>query len=359
MERLARVLVLVLATAAIVTPLAARWMQTNMPDVATVELHGIMAESGGWSPEVIKAAVGQPLRLRMTSDDVMHGFAVGQTDWPALDIAPGEVVETDLVFDRPGKYTFYCTRWCGPNHWRMRGVIEVTTPNLAGPAVWPTSEPPLFQQLGLNLDAMPELDPEVSRTLGQLTRPPSAERGETLKVELPSELRQRDWLRSHTPAEAFLRLRGDGAYSALSDAQLWDVVAFTWRNAATETLARAAKLYARDCAACHGEQGRGDGPAGYDLPGLQAMMPEPILSEAEGLKRGPADFTDWRRMAALSDAHLQGKLLRGGMGTGMPEFGSVYSADDQWAVIAFIRTFMMNASSVTAATFAHSHGSEQ
>ena len=37
----------------------------------------------------------------------------------------------------------------------------------------------------------------------------------------------------------------------------------------------------------------------------------------------------------------QGKLLRGGMGTGVPEFGSLYSLDDQWAVIAFVRGFMM------------------
>ncbi len=63
------------------------------------------------------------------------------------------------------------------------------------------------------------------------------------------------------------------------------------------------------------------------------MMPE--------AKRGPADFTDLRRLMSLSDAHLQGKLLRGGMGTGMPEFGSLYTADEQWALIAFVRGFAM------------------
>ena len=46
-------------------------------------------------------------------------------------------------------------------------------------------------------------------------------------------------------------------------------------------------------------------------------------------------------MSALSDVYLQGKVLRGGIGTGMPEFGSLYSLDDQWSVIAFIRGFMM------------------
>jgi mono/diheme cytochrome c family protein len=216
----------------------------------------------------------------------------------------------------------------------MRGVIEVVDPTDPGDtARLPTQEPPLYQKLGTDLDAMPELDPRVEQSLIQLNEPPSAKRGEALKVTLPSELQQRDWLRMHSPAEAFLLLKSQSEYSGLSGAQLWDMVAYAWRNAATqEVLERGARLFTRDCAACHGEQGRGDGPVGRDLPGLQKMMPE--------AKRGPADFTDMRRMAALSDVFLQGKLLRGGMGTGMPEFGSLYSTDDQWAVIAYIRTFM-------------------
>ena len=39
-------------------------------------IHVSMAENGGWNPDTIKAEVGQPLHLRMTSDDVVHGFAV-------------------------------------------------------------------------------------------------------------------------------------------------------------------------------------------------------------------------------------------------------------------------------------------
>ena len=63
--------------------------------------------------------------MRLISDDVVHGFAIGQTTSPAIDLPPGQVVESTLTFEQPGTYTFYCTRWCGPNHWRMRGVIEV------------------------------------------------------------------------------------------------------------------------------------------------------------------------------------------------------------------------------------------
>ena len=38
-------------------------------------------------------------------------------------------------------------------------------------------------------------------------------------------------------------------------------------------------------------------------------------------------------------ALLQGKVLRGGMGTGMPEWGSLYSDQELWAVVAFLRSF--------------------
>lgn len=351
METLARVMLALLIVAAIATPFAVQRLQTNHASSTTTELRARMPENGGWSQDVIHAVVGQPVRLRLTSDDVIHGFAVGQTNWPALDIRPGEVVTTDLVFDRPGRYTFSCTRWCGPNHWRMRGVIEVTDLK-SGTTRLPLAEPPLFQKLGFDIDAMPVLDSQAERSLGQLTGLPSAERGAALHVGLPAELRQRDWLRTHTPAEAFSLLRNNSAYRDLLDAQIWDVVAFAWRSAATDaTLARGAQLYTRDCVACHGEQGRGDGPAGRDLPGLEAVQQSNTMTDtlafhtSTSMKRGPADFTNLRRMMGLSDAHLQGKLLRGGMGTGMPEFGSLYTDDEQWAVIAFVRRFAMGSAS--------------
>ena len=115
--------VIVLLAAAVAIPVGAWWVRSR-----GVVIHARMAETGGWTPENLTARVGQPLHLRLTSDDVMHGFAVGQSDQPAVDVKPGEMTEITLTFDRPGKYTFYCTRWCSLNHWRMRGTIEVTGP---------------------------------------------------------------------------------------------------------------------------------------------------------------------------------------------------------------------------------------
>lgn len=121
--------------------------------------------------------------------------------------------------------------------------------------------------------------------------------------------------------------------TSLSDRDLWDLVAWAWlRDTQPEALERAERLYARDCAACHGPEGRGDGSAGQDLPGMQKMDP--------AMPAGPADFTAAARMLGASDALLQGKLLRGGMGTGMPEFGSLYTSEEQWAMVAYLRGFL-------------------
>jgi hypothetical protein len=39
------------------------------------------------------------------------------------------------------------------------------------------------------------------------------------------------------------------------------------------------------------------------------------------IQQTPADFTDPARMLGASPALLEGKILRGGMGTGMPNVG--------------------------------------
>ena len=45
-------------------------------------------------------------------------------------------------------------------------------------------------------------------------------------------------------------------------------------------------------------------------------------------------------MLSAPDALLQGKILRGGMGTGMPEFGSLYTDEELWAMVSYLRTFL-------------------
>ncbi len=301
--------------------------RTSQPDVRVITVSGNAPAVGGWQPDAIRVNLGQRVRLRITANDVVHGFEVPALGLKVDEIQPGHVAEVEFVASQVGRFPFACTRWCSVDHWRMRGVIEVVDP--ANPNIVPTpAAPPAYQQLHLNLDAMHPAKNVPSQT-------PSAARGAALNVAVPDYSQDTNYVRANSPSDLFARLRADARLKALSDMQLWDLLAFAQqRLAGPDALRRGQQLYARDCAACHGETGKGNGPAGVNLPGLTTMHPE--------MKRGPADFTDAAQMLGASDVLLQGKMLRGGMGTGMPEWGSLYRESEMWQVLSFIRSFVFD-----------------
>jgi mono/diheme cytochrome c family protein len=298
--------------------------RTSSVGVRVIDIVARAPAQGGFSPDHLQLKVGERVRLRLSSPDVVHGFNIPGLGVDIKEILPGKVVEIDVTPSAPGRYAFACTRWCSVDHWRMRGVIEVEG---ADPLNAATAQAPLYQQLGLNLDAIRhDATPGWS---GQA----SAGRGAALGVSLPADLAQADRRRAITPADAFAALRAGSNNRGLSDGDIWDLVAWAWlQDARPETLAHAQALYRRDCAACHGPGGNGDGPAGRSLPGLNKMDAT--------MKAGPADFRDSALLLNASDAVLQGKILRGGMGTGMPEFGSLYTDQELWAMVAYLRTFL-------------------
>jgi mono/diheme cytochrome c family protein len=55
--------------------------------------------------------------------------------------------------------------------------------------------------------------------------------------------------------------------------------------------------------------------------------------------QAPVDFTDSKRMLGASPALLQGKVLRGGMGTDMPMWGSIFTEQQIWDLIAHLCSF--------------------
>jgi mono/diheme cytochrome c family protein/plastocyanin len=322
-EWLARLLLLALALSLPVVAATTRWMV----DDQSIELHGMMPEVGGWMPGNLKAQVGKPLYLRLTSDDVMHGFAIGRQDWPAVDVKPGQVTEVTLTFDQPGTYTYYCTRWCGPNHWRMRGTIEVE-----GGQATEIKEPaqPLYVTLGTDLDA-----PHETELIP--VRPPSAEQGATLKKAIPSALLASDVYLSESPSEVWRRLRDEPEMAHLADDELWDLVAFIWQsNSNSEAIQIGQTLYDQNCAACHGETGAGDGVMTVTA-GSPGNNSDDVADFGHNLM--PAtDFTDAQQMLGASSALLQGKILRGGMGTGMPNWGTIFTEEQSWALVDYLWT---------------------
>jgi mono/diheme cytochrome c family protein len=254
----------------------------------------------------------------------MHGFAIGHSDQPAVDVKPGEMTDLTLMFDKPGTYTFYCTRWCGANHWRMRGTITVTGEMAQQPIT-----PPLYVQLGLDIDAAHEAHIIP-------TEKPSAQSGSELSLDL-SVYQLSDYYRSHSPEEAWQDLRNDPNMATYFDQQLWDAVAFIWQsNTTPEALTEAQQIYAQNCAACHGGSGDGNGV----FSGEQTQ----VQGEAGGMLSGyeivsPSDFTDPHHMLSTSPAALQGKILRGGMGTGMPMWGVIFTEEQTWSLVSYLYTF--------------------
>jgi len=278
-----------------------------------VEIRATMPEKGGWLPDTLTAEVGAPLKLGLISDDVMHGFAVGRTGWPAVDVKPGQMTEMTLTFDSPGTYTYYCTRWCGPNHWRMRGTIEVT--GVGETAVTqPTASLPQYVKSGLDIDAPHNV--EV-----WLDKPPSAVRGADLGITLPSRYLSRDVYQTQTPFAIWQALRSDSEMAGFTDSDVWDLVAAIWQTQMTdEQIQLGQSLYAQDCAACHGSTGAGDG----------------VFSQSFNQA---TDFTDVQTMLGASTAVLDGKIRRGGMGTGMPYWGTIFTDEEIDALIAYLWTF--------------------
>lgn len=87
--------------------------------------------------------------------------------------------------------------------------------------------------------------------------------------------------------------------------------------------ATGAALYARYCAACHGERGRGDGP------------------NARHLRVRPAVHSDAALMSTKTDARLFDAIAVGGYPMGrsamMPPFGRTLSRAEMWELVRHLR----------------------
>ena len=71
--------------------------------------------------------VGQPVRLRMISEDVIHSFYV-----PAfrvkMDVLPGRYTTLWFEATKPGEYHLFCAEYCGTEHADMSGRVIVMQP---------------------------------------------------------------------------------------------------------------------------------------------------------------------------------------------------------------------------------------
>jgi len=70
---------------------------------------------------------GKPVKLIMTSRDVIHGFFLPDFRLKQ-DILPGQFTYLYLQPDKEGSYDIYCTQYCGVGHSTMRAKLVVMPP---------------------------------------------------------------------------------------------------------------------------------------------------------------------------------------------------------------------------------------
>jgi cytochrome c oxidase subunit II len=78
----------------------------------------------GHVDENLHVPAGEPVRLTMTSEDVIHGLWI-----PALrvkkDVVPGRYASMWFQADKPGTYDLVCTQYCGDDHSNMLSTVVV------------------------------------------------------------------------------------------------------------------------------------------------------------------------------------------------------------------------------------------
>jgi cytochrome c oxidase subunit 2 len=79
----------------------------------------------GQVPEMV-VPVGQPVRIKLTSADVVHSFYVPRTLFKRQAI-PGHPTEFDLTFDKVGTYHGQCAQFCGVAHADMEFRVRVVS----------------------------------------------------------------------------------------------------------------------------------------------------------------------------------------------------------------------------------------
>ncbi len=109
------------------------WLRT--PPRESMDIY-VMAKQWMWEfsyPEgpnavdVLRVPAGRPVRLLLTSRDVIHSFFVPEFR-VKQDVLPGRYTQTWFEATKPGLYQVLCAEYCGLSHSMMRGQVAVLPP---------------------------------------------------------------------------------------------------------------------------------------------------------------------------------------------------------------------------------------
>jgi cytochrome c oxidase subunit II len=111
------------------------WIKLRTPPAGAAPVY-IVAKQWMWKAQhpggqreidQLHVPVGQPIRLVMTSQDVIHSFYV-----PAFrvkqDVLPDRYTQLWFTATKAGRYDLYCAEFCGTDHSRMHGTVIAMAP---------------------------------------------------------------------------------------------------------------------------------------------------------------------------------------------------------------------------------------
>lgn len=92
------------------------------PKIRTID---VTARRFEFSPNQITLEKGETVELRLTSEDVVHGFFHRGLKIDEL-IEPGKTTEVALTPEITGTFTVICHHFCGVHHAAMKMTVVVT-----------------------------------------------------------------------------------------------------------------------------------------------------------------------------------------------------------------------------------------
>jgi cytochrome c oxidase subunit II len=84
----------------------------------------IIGEQYSFVPDCAQVPVDTPVKFRLTSTDVVHGFLLPSTNVNTM-VVPGFIAEVRTTFSRPGIYNMACDEFCGNGHHGMWARVSV------------------------------------------------------------------------------------------------------------------------------------------------------------------------------------------------------------------------------------------
>jgi cytochrome c oxidase subunit 2 len=84
----------------------------------------VTAMKFNFTPDTVKAKVGQPFTFVLTSLDRIHGFRMPEFGI-RTEIIPDQETRVTITPQKAGQFAFFCDVFCGEGHEEMSGTLIV------------------------------------------------------------------------------------------------------------------------------------------------------------------------------------------------------------------------------------------